>query len=159
MPMIPKSEVSEGGLAAKGWHEAVVSDCEEKVAKGSGNRYYNLAFESPAGEFLAYDVAMLEGKGNGIGIKKLMALGCCDDVGDSYDYAHAHEVKGSRCWIFLDHETYDGKTRAKVDIRTGQCGYLPLSSPPPESQRASSAEPDPYGDASQGDDPDDDIPF
>lgn len=155
MPTISKDRVNEaGGLATEGWHRAVVSDCQAKTS-GKNEAYYNIAFESPDGQFLAYDVAMLEGRGNGIGIAKLMALGACEDLGDSYEYDMPMHVQGKEAWIYLRHEEYDGKTRCKVDINQGRCGYLPLSNPPAESLQAppAYAQPDPAAD------PDDDIPF
>lgn len=157
MPTISKDQVSDvGGLAAEGWHRAVVKDCEAKTSSKSEG-YYNLVFESPDGQFLCYDVAMLEGRGNGIGIAKLLALGACQDMGDSYEYDAAHQVRGKECYVFLRHEEYDGKTRCKVDIKEGKCGYLPLSDPPMEANVSPAvwvAE-----EIASTTDPDDDIPF
>lgn len=152
MPTLRKDQVNEvGGLAAEGWHLARVNDCKAKTS-GKAEAYYNLAFETPAGDFLSYDIAMLEGKGNGIGIAKLLALGACEDIGDAYDYDLPAHIVGKECWIYLRHEEYDGKKRCKVDISEGRCGYLPLGSPPPGMNGAGASRDDSVDD-------DDDIPF
>lgn len=155
MPQISKDRVNDaGGLAPEGWHRAVASDCQAKTSR-SQEAYYNLAFESPDGQFLAYDVAMLEGRGNGIGIAKLLALGACEDIGDAYEYDLPQDVVGKECWIYLEHEEYDGKKRCKVDISQGRCGYLPPSSSPAESLQAPAASVQPEDAAGL----EDDIPF
>ena len=158
MPTIPKDQVNDAtGMVAEGWHKARVSDCQAKVAKSSGDAYYNLSLETLAGDFIAYDVAMLEGKGNGIGIAKLLALGAAKDEGDCYEYDSAGQLRGRRAWVYVTHEEYEGKTRCKVDIRQGKCGYLPEDQQPPDVAAGGDAGGPPDDGAPPYDDSD--IPF
>lgn len=163
MPTINKKDV-QGGLVEVGWHRARVKECRAKISQG-GDSYYNLAFEDPESEqFLSYDVAMLEGRGNGIGIAKLVALGACRDNGEEWNYDLPEQIEGMECYIFIAREPYidrkTGETKAgsKVDISQGRCGYLPLEQPPvgmgyePVTPRSGGNEAVPM-------EQDDDIPF
>lgn len=165
MPFIPKSEINEsGGLAAEGWHLVRINRCDQKRSK-DGELMYNWSMvDSKTREFIGYDVIMLEGKGNGIGIKKLLAIGLAEDHGDGYDYAEPSQCDGTEAWAYIYHDTYSGKKSCKVDISFGSMGYQHKSSPPiqgvpgtakPQEQR--NAAPG-YGGPATAED-DGDIPF
>jgi hypothetical protein len=100
VPTINKKDV-QGGIVEEGWHRGRVKECSAKISQ-AGDSYYNLAFEDPVTEqFLVYDVAMLEGRGNGIGIAKLLALGACRDGGEQWDYDLPDQIEGMECFIFI----------------------------------------------------------
>lgn len=151
-----------GGLPDEGRYYCEVKECKEKQSK-KGEAYYSLGLaDVRSGGFLAYDVVMLEGRGNGMGLKKLEALGAAnkDDAG-GWHVADAGAVVGARAYVVLKHETYNGKTRAKVDVgATDWCGFAPENFEEQKAEPAKAAAgkapaPDPSADAFEGDD----IPF
>lgn len=168
---VPKDEIKEGGfeLPREGWHRFIASHTEEtKTSKG--DRMYRTRLypmDDTGGGVLAFDNITLGGPGAGIGLQKMQAISCVDDLGDEWDFAYPHEVDGSRGWCYISHYEYDTRqkreknsgsrpedleTKAQVNIRHGQAGYMPIDWTPPG-----------YGEGggAQGIPPteDDDIPF
>jgi hypothetical protein len=89
---------------------------------------YNLTLESLSNSTLKmWDIIMLEGAGNGIGTSKLLACGGATDLGEELSVLEAHEMVGVRMWGYVAHEKYEGKDRAKIDIRFGEAGYQPIT--------------------------------
>jgi hypothetical protein len=72
-------------------------------------------------KLIAYDMLIFGGNAAGICSSKLSALGFApgQDVQPT-------SLKGNRVWVDLKEETYDGKVRLKVDIKSvgGKCGYF-----------------------------------
>lgn len=155
MPSMPKDQIHEG-LPDPGWHLAEVKAATRKTSR-AGDAMYNLELCTPAGDWICYDHIMLEGKGNGIGFRRLFALGAARDQGDSVEYAEAHQLVGKRVYVFIQHEEYNDKKVAKVGISQGRAGYLPESEPPDEQPGAA----DPWEDVDDDEfeAEDDDIPF
>lgn len=154
---VSRKEVDNSGMPAEGRYFAEVSACEEKSSK-SGDDYYNLSFtEVGTGRFLCYDIAMLEGKGAGIGVKKLKAVGGAVEEGDEYAIKPAGEVIGGRVYLHLVHESYGDKTRCVPDFKCDAApfGYEPCDPPSVPAPSAPSTVPDPFSDA----DGNDNIPF
>lgn len=154
---INPNEVNEGGgLPDEGRYLCEVKECVEKRS-GKGDAYYNLSLvDVRSGDFLAYDVCMLEGRGNGMGLKKLEALGAAskDDAG-GWHVNDASMIVGCRAFVVLKHDTYNDKTRAVVDVKgTDWCGYAPedYEPEPVKVSKGQASDPD---DAFKGDD----IPF
>lgn len=158
MPTMPKKNIHESG-GRTGWQMARVGNCEMKKSS-KGDRYYNVALETPGGDFLCYDVLMLEGPGNGIGFAKLFALGAAEDLGDEVRFDTAEEIIGKRAWVYVGTETWQGKRRRKVDIAEGNAGYLAEHETPPTDDPDDGYGPDiPYGPPDDGAPPVDEADY
>lgn len=153
MKQILDDNVNEGGkLVPEGWHHAEVYECKEKrSARGDG--YYNLELvDARTKDLIAYDVCMLEGKGNGIGIKKLSTLGAAsrNETGNGWIVQPCEQVVGMRAYVYVQHEQYEWegqqRTRCKVPIDHGTVGYRSDGDVPEEGLAGSS-------------EPEDDVPF
>lgn len=153
MPSMPKDQIHEG-LPEPGWYLAEVTAATRKTSR-AGDAMYNLELCTPGGDWLCYDNIMLEGKGNGIGFRRLFALGAARDQGDSVEYAEAHQLVGKRAYVYLKHGEWEGKKRAEVDVSQGRAGYLPPNEPPDEQPGAV----DSREDADEFEPEADDIPF
>lgn len=69
---------------------------------------------------LCFDVFMLEGRGRGMGTKKLEAFG----VPKGQAEVHASELEGQRAYVFVIEDDWDGKKRLKPATKKGtHCGY------------------------------------
>lgn len=118
-----------------GIYLAVVKGCDEKKSKKNGTPYFNLRLhDDETGELLCWDTAMLDGNGKGIGIAKLKALGFFQS--DEPERVDAEDVIGRRAWVRVAWDTYEGKTRLKVETRMEpdfDLGYWPEGEMPPEA--------------------------
>ena len=104
-----------------GVYIAEIEGCNEKVSPSSNDRYLNVRLrDEKTKRFLCFDVIMLTGKGKDIGFTKLTQLGINDTGGE----LTAASLVGKRVYVYLKHEPYNGKVRAKVDIRKFKCGYF-----------------------------------
>lgn len=161
MAFVPDSDVNDSdfSLPAPGWHKVEVSEAEKKRSSRN-DAMFNLTLVDPATKkILGWDVAMLEGKGNGIGIAKLEALGAAEKLDGGWNVPDAAgEIVGCRAWAYFVHEKYtkDGeeKTRAKVSIDFGSKGYMPEDDTPPAVEMATKA-----GDGADPFNDDLDVPF
>lgn len=141
---VPDSEVNDSdfSLPAPGWHRVEVAKAEKKRSKSaSRDAYFNLELVNPdTKSILGWDVAMLEGKGNGIGIKKLAALGAATRQDGGWVVPdNPGEVVGCRGWAYFVHKEYtdsEGKAKigTKVDIDHGEKGYLAEDDTPPSAE-------------------------
>jgi len=113
-----------------GVYLAQVKSVEVKSSSTNGDKYLNLCFGAVdfEGQTLCFDIAMLEGRGRGIGTKKLEALGVPTDQ-DEFEEA---ALVGVRVYVNLVEETYEGEARMKVNIKPkdSYCGYWPESEKP-----------------------------
>lgn len=139
-------------LLPAGTYLVEVQEASEKNSKASGDPYFELKLRAvDHGRLLCYDIAMLAGKGRGIGMGKLEALG----IEPGTPELIAGDLIGKRAYAAVTEESYKGTPRLRVDINadTSICGYWPEDETPPsvnhgEPQEAAVAEED-----------DDDIPF
>lgn len=116
-----------------GIYLARVESAEEKTSQ-KGDAYFDVALvASEWGDAaICNDVLMLEGKGRGIGIGKLGALG----IPRGKDEVLASELVGRSVYVAMDIKSkpYKGKVyeRPEVDIEQGASfGYWPVATPPP----------------------------
>ena len=79
---------------------------------------------------VCFDIIMLQGKGIGIGLQKLMALGFSKEDSEIV----AAELMGRRAFVALKQETYEGQKRLAVDIsaKGSSVGYWTEDNPPQE---------------------------
>lgn len=113
-----------------GVYAVEVTACVSKNAKKTGDEYFGVKL--CALDFnrkkLCEDILMMAGKGAGIGIRKLKALGFTKADGD----IAAAQLIGKRAFVFVDVEEFtkdDGTStsRMKVDIKAenSEAGYWP----------------------------------
>lgn len=112
----------------------VIKAEEKKSRSGDVMFPVELRGVAPAARNLSvFDFIMLGGKGKGMGLAKLSALGIPKDFRGELRPA---QIIGKRVWLFLEWDEYtdsDGKTRRnlKPDPNQGShCGYQPESDPP-----------------------------
>lgn len=124
-----------------GVYLAEVANAEEKRSK-SGDAYFNLRLDSSSldGETrcLCYDIVMCQGKGAGIGLAKLKALG----FDSTRDAIEPSDLKGRRVWVNVDWDEYEGKKRLKIvtEFNPFECGMW-AENDPPEGATSSVFEP------------------
>lgn len=131
------SEIEDGGhLPAKGWHHVEVLTCTRKKS-ARGADYYNLKLVNPSSrKFLAFDVCIIKGSGTGIGLSRLRTLGAAtrNDTGTGWSIDAPERVEGLQAYAYLVHEPYEAngeqRTRCKVSIKEGECGYRAADDPP-----------------------------
>lgn len=153
VPEILDTEINgDGHLPEEGWYAVEVQACTQKRSR-RGADYYNLKLVDPETQrFLAYDVCVLQGKGNGIGLQRLRTLGVAqrNEAGTGWKIDPPQRVEGLRAYAYLVHEQYDldgeQRTRCKVSIRHGACGYCTKDHAPEDVLNAPRA-------------PSDEIPF
>lgn len=141
------SEV-QGGLADEGQHRAYLQHVElGRSAKGEEKA--NLTWQRQDGGFLCYDTIMLEGRGLGMGLEKLQAIGVAhhDIEAGRWHVVDVEEWLGRSCLLTVKHGEWNGKPRCEVDINSKGCGYQPLA---PGDDETPPPDPSPT---------DDDIPF
>lgn len=119
----------EAGALAPGTYSIEVVKSVEKLSKNGGAPYFEaelLALDF--GKTLCFDILMLAGKGAGIGVTKLRALGFTEER----DEIAAGELIGRRAFVAVGDDEYDGKVRLKVDINAegSKCGYWPEDEKP-----------------------------
>lgn len=142
------------GAKEPGDYAAEVDGCEEKVSK-KGAALFVVAFKDiNTGNALCDDVIMLEGKGKGIGIAKLRALGFEENFqGDM----SAAELIGRRCIVHLSWDDYGGKKQLRPNMKEGDyCGYSKIESQPKAIQ---DNEIDPFSKPAEEKLDDENIPF
>lgn len=107
----------------EGVYYVEVKASEERIAQSSA-AYFNvtLAAVEHGMQTICYDILMLAGKGHGIGLAKLDALGF-----EKRHTLEAGELVGRRVYAALVEEEYQGKKRLCVDIGAegAKCGYWP----------------------------------
>lgn len=124
-----------GRMMPPGVYLVEVSEAREGVSKKSGDPYFKL--DLVAVDFqrkkLCDDILMLGGKGAGIGLRKLIALGI--ERGAMLD--SAHELIGKRVYARVDVEEWeksDGTSgkQLKVNIKApgSDMGYWNVKTPP-----------------------------
>lgn len=124
-----------GRMMPPGIYLCEVIEAREGVSKKTGDPYFRL--DLAAVDFgrkkICDDILMLGGKGAGIGLRKLMALGI--EKGSTLD--SAHELLGKRVYARVDVEEWeksDGTSgkQLKVNIKapSSDMGYWPLSNVP-----------------------------
>ena len=109
------------GPLGPGVYRVEVAECVERTSR-VGDKYFNVKFKDlDTGKIVCFDPVMLEGKGASIGLCKLSRLGF--EATDSEIIAA--QVIGRRAYIGVDNDTYEGKSRLKVDIgyKGSSCGY------------------------------------
>ena len=116
--------ISEEGfkLPPEGTYLAEVDTVEVKISQG-GDKYLNVQLrDAETRENLCYDILMLTGKGAGIGMAKLIQLG----IEKGTPRLEPMALTGRRAHVKIYHDTYEGKTRAKVALSNEEgfkCGY------------------------------------
>lgn len=119
------------GLPVPGIYPAEVHSVEEKKSKKPPySTYLKVKLVSiETRDTLCYDMIMLEGKGRGMGQRKLRVLGV-DETTQEIDPA---SLVGRRAFVAIIHEPYGDRLQAKVDgyAETSICGYWPYDGPPP----------------------------
>lgn len=152
------SEV-QGDLPDEGVHLAILH-AAVLGRSAKGEQKIDLEFRDDDSRFLCYDTVMMEGRGLGIGVKKLQQLGVAtrDEERGLWTVQDAETWPGNVVWLTLYHEEYNGKTRAKVKFHMEGFGYKAVedndvedNDTPPGSAAARGV--DPEGTA------DEDIPF
>lgn len=179
MAFVPDSQVNDSdfSLPAPGWHRIEVAKAEKRRSKGATkDAYFNLELVDPNSKtILGWDVAMIEGRGNGIGITKLATLGAAVRREGGWDVPdNGGEIVGCRGWAYFVHREYtdgEGKKKlgTKVDIDHGAKGYLAEDDTPPLAEMPTTATDevdngDPFAeyagsDAASTSDDDLDVPF
>ena len=147
------SDAVEGGeiqLTPEGRYEVEIIEAEAKrskkvphdpmltiVVKVLGQSYEYTDRETGQIEqrpVVVYDNLMMAGRGAGMGAAKSKAFGRELVKGTPVE---EHDYIGLRAMAYLKHETYQGKTRLKVDSYQGEyCGYDPVGTPSPASTKA-----------------------
>jgi len=99
-----------------------VLDAQEKRSSSSGALMFSIRlgavdFESRT---LCFDNLMLEGKGRGMGTKKLQAFG----IQEGAEEVLASQLEGKRAYVFVVEDEYKGKKSLKPALKKGtHCGY------------------------------------
>jgi hypothetical protein len=154
-------------LDISGWFPATVEAAEETTSKASGNLMFKITLALAGVDAVVYDYAMLTGKSARWNAKKIKAiLGNTEDLVDGEEI-HASDLMARRCWvkIHMEESTYQGKkyNNPRVDVSGGECGYHSESYCAwPESGEFDPADKDftdKFGEASEGFDGEDSIPF
>lgn len=136
------------GLPAEGEHLAYLRKATLKNSQ-RGEEMAELEFQSNGGGLLCYDTVMLEGRGLGIGLKKLQQLGVAlkDEDRGKWVVDDIETWEGRQVYLTIRHEEFNGKTRAKVDFEVEGFGYRMVGADVEPPDKAST-----YAD-------DEDIPF
>jgi hypothetical protein len=126
-------------LLPEGVHLLTVLDCKEQTSK-AGNPMVVLDLEERGGERLR-DWLVVTPKTEGWVLHKVARILGREDTPDELDFSPA-ELIGRKVWGDVHHETYDGKTTARVK------DYQPFQSaqdtgPDPFAQIAAQAAPAP----------------
>ena len=138
MVLIDPKSAGQGGDFEPGVHLVEVIDAEHRHGQ-SGDPLFGIKLEgtglSGTKSTLCRDVIMLAGKGLGIGVAKLKALGFFAD-GEPED-VQAHQLVGRRCWVRVDWQRYkdrNGENRKGLkpvgSFDPFDCGYYPEGEPP-----------------------------
>lgn len=136
-------------MLSPGTYLVTVKECKEGISK-KGDAFFNVRLNTESFDgretTLCFDILMMEGKGAGIGLAKLQALGIPKGTAD----VSAQDLIGRRAWVNVDSQTYDGKTHLKVytTFDPFELGYWPESEPP-----------DGVSEPSVSIKPDEDVPF
>lgn len=132
MHRIKKSDVNLDGrhIAREGRYLAVLEDAKARKSK-KGDLMWAVTFQrGEDGAFLCYDTIMLEGKGQGIGLKKLLALGAAKEEGDEYVICDPEDARGLEVWLHIVHEEREaGGKRAVPDFNAQGFGYERVVAP------------------------------
>ena len=121
----PKRESFPPGI-----YHVEVESAEERTS-ASGNGYFSVRLKDmESNKTVCFDIIMLQGKGIGIGLQKLMALGFSKEDSEIV----AAELMGRRAFVALKQETYEGQKRLAVDIsaKGSSVGYWTEDNPPQE---------------------------
>lgn len=145
---IDDSDIPDGGgLPPEGPHHGcTIADAQLKRSNG-GDQMVKVCI-AQGDRIIVWDHIMMEGKGLGIGIKKLESIGLALRGGDDkWQIPDVEEwTSVEKFTVQVKHEDWNGKPSAKVDFDTPGFGYGP------DPGNATEAEPD-------ASDEDDDIPF
>lgn len=148
--MVDVDWTPEGDDLGEGIYPVEVDKAELRHAGSTGNKMVSIALVTgPNREYVCHDNIMIEGKGRGMGQKKLKA----------YGYAEGEPVslegfKGRRAFAAIHFREWQGKRRRNVDAdaKGSMCGYWPADNPPPgfaalpSREAAPAATEDPFGD-------------
>lgn len=116
------SDDNDGPVMRAGCYLAEVVTAEEKRAKTSGNPMISLRWVAVdhGRQHLAWDNLLLGGKGKGIGLRRLEALG----VERGTKNIDVNKLVGRQCYIHLVEEEYQGKKKLAVALDRGtHMGY------------------------------------
>jgi len=144
---INNEDVPETGMPEEGKHvDAVIADATLKRSH-AGDQMVNVCIAKDGSkEILVYDNIMLGGKGLGIGLAKLQAIGLAVRDDDGWDVEDVEAWAGQRCFtVHIKHGEFNGRKRAEVDFDAPNFGY--------EKQEPGN------DDERTAPDEDDDIPF
>ena len=138
-------EMNESGPAARkgpGTYLAYVREATDGVSEKGDPKITVMLHEVGTDAKLCMDSLMLAGKGLGMGIAKMNALGITEEHGDSVG---AEDVMGRKCYVRLVEEESKKLKRdgtpfinLKPDTSAGDgwsCGYRSEDDPPPELDR------------------------
>lgn len=135
----------------------VGTKAEVRMSKKTEHPYFNVPFLAVdfGNAFLCYDVIMLDGKGRGMGQKKLEALGFDKGVPS----IESSDLIGRRVYVEVTEDEWNGKIRLQVDAGSSPyCGYWPESENPGEVREPSDSAAINMG-LDIDTNPDDDTPF
>lgn len=144
-------------LATEGPHEGRISSAA-LTKSTNGEAMVKIKITNSAGQLLAWDNIMLEGRGLNIGVKKLSVLGIANRSrdGQGWDIPDVERWTGCPPFIVhLKHEEFRNKVSAKVDFDAPGFGYEELAAASHRDPVETLPDPNPIED--DGDD--DDIPF
>lgn len=117
-----------GGLPEPGWHEAIVSKCEERRSKASTTYFRVHRVDAATRSALAEDVCMLEGAGLRGGLERLALLGGArrDKTTGMWEVLDTRDVRRTRVRVHVRHEAYESamgpRRRAQVTKTEGSHG-------------------------------------
>jgi hypothetical protein len=108
------SEDGKGQRLSPGIYRCELRGCTEKMS-ANGNAMFAVklhALDIPGHPLLAFDNIMLSGKGRYFGTRKLAALG----FSQTQTEIQAYELEGRPFYAAVIEESYQGKTRLKVNV-------------------------------------------
>jgi len=114
-------------IAPEGTYLAEVDDVQAKHSK-NGELYLEVQLRDTKSRVeICRDALMLQGGGRGIGMAKLRQLG----VPEGTQKLEPLSLVGRRVRIAIMHDSYEGRKRAKINIKADgfKCGYLAVEQP------------------------------
>ena len=112
-------------IPPEGEHLAFLTSVDLKRSR-KGESMVSMQFNGhDSGFMLCNDVVMLEGRGLGIGLKKLEQLGVAkhDDEERRWRVLDVEDWVGRAVYLTLVHEEWRGKNRARVNFSARNFGY------------------------------------
>ena len=106
--------------ASPGIYPVYVKKCIEKDSSGGDPMFVLTLTHQKTGAPICRHNVMLAGKGKGLGVAALKALGYDDGLKGN---VYPEDVEQRRAWVAIKHVVYKDKDQAGVDISRGKCGW------------------------------------